>query len=273
MLADSEIDAVVLTTPHSLHAEHVIQAAGAGKQVFVEKPFTLTPESAQEAADACADAGVVLAVGQNRRFSAAGQKLKEMLWNGDLGTLLHIETNFSAPSATNWGPDHWRASREESPAGGLAGLGIHMIDLLTWLGGRATRVTALAKRRALEVDVDDTTSALFELSSGATAYLGTFAVAPYVSFCNVYGTQGNAFAAIDANELFIQGVGQGKEPVELEPVDTLKAELEEFADACEGTRSFRVDPEEAVHTVAVMEAIAISAAKGGEPVILTRGDA
>ena len=204
VLSDPEIDAVILTTPHSLHAEHVIQAAAAGKQVFVEKPFTLTQGSAQQAVDACAQAGVTLAVGQNRRFSAAGQRLKEMLWNGDLGTLLHIETNFSAPSATNWGPDHWRASREESPAGGLAGLGIHMIDLLTWLGGPATRVTALAKRRALEVDVDDTTSALFELGSGATAYLGTFAAAPYVCFCNVYGTQANAFAAIDANELQVQ---------------------------------------------------------------------
>lgn len=273
VLADPDIDAVILTTPHSLHAEHVIQAARAGKQVFVEKPFTLTPESAQAAADACADAGVVLAVGQNRRFSAAGQKLKELIWNGDLGTLLHIETNFSAPSAINWGPDHWRASREESPAGGLAGLGIHMIDLLTWLGGRAMRVTALAKRRALDVDVDDTTSALFDLASGATAYLGTFAAAPYVSFCNVYGTQANAFAAIDANELFVQGVGQAREPVELEPVNTLKAELEEFADACAGSASFRVDPDEAVHTVAVMQAIASSAAKGGEPVTLMKGDA
>ncbi len=94
-----------------------------------------------------------------------------------------------------------------------------------------------------------------------------------MSFCNIYGTQANAFAAIDADELFVQGVGQAREPVELEPVDTLKAELEEFADACAGTRSFRVDPEEAVHTVAVMQAIATSAAKGGDPVILTRGDA
>ena len=47
MLSDPEIDAVILTTPHSLHAEHVIQAAAAGKQVFVEKPFTLTQGSAR----------------------------------------------------------------------------------------------------------------------------------------------------------------------------------------------------------------------------------
>ncbi|MGI9413485.1 MAG: Gfo/Idh/MocA family protein [Hyphomicrobiales bacterium] len=274
VLSDPEIDAVILTTPHSLHAQHVIEAAEAGKHVFVEKPFTLTPQSAQQAVDACRHARVTLAVGQNRRFSAAAQRLKEMLWNGDLGTLLHIETNFSAPSATNWTADHWRASRDESPAGGLAGLGIHMIDLLTWLGGPATRVTALATRRVLEVDVDDTTSALFELSSGATAYLGTFAAAPYVSFCNIYGTKANAFAAIDANELHVQAVGQQKEPVALTPVDTLKAELEEFSDACAGTASFRVEPDEAVHTVAVMEAIASSAARGGEPVTLgQKGDA
>lgn len=270
VLEDATIDAVILTTPHSLHADHVRQAAGAGKHVFVEKPFTLTAKSGRSAADACNSAGVTLAVGHNRRFSAAGQYLKRMLDKGEFGTLLHIETNFSAPSATNWGPGHWRANRQESPAGGLAGLGIHMIDLLAWLGGDVASVTARAKRRALAIDVDDTTSALFELATGATAYLGTFCAAPYTAFCNVYGTKANAFASIDSDEVWIQRVGGERELQPVEPVNTLITELEEFADACGGKAPYRVTPDEAVHTVAVMEAIVKSAKRSGEPVTVQR---
>ena len=140
-----------------------------------------------------------------------------------------------------------------------------MIDLMAWLGGEVSTVTALAKRRALTVDVEDTTCALFELSSGATGYLGTMAAAPYSATCNIYGTEANAFAAVDASELEVQPLGGAKAPRPLTPVDTLLAELDEFADACAGKVPFRVRPAEAVHSVAVMEAIAASTAAGGSP--------
>jgi predicted dehydrogenase len=263
LLSDASIDAVLITTPHSLHAQHVAAAARAGKHVFVEKPFAIETESARAAADACKAAKVVLAVGQNRRFSAAAGEIKEMLERGDIGTLLHMEGNFSSSSALNWTESHWRANRIESPAGGLAGLGIHIIDLVTWFGGEANSVVALAKRRALKVDVEDTTSALMELSSGATAYLGTMCAAPFTIFCNVYGTKANVFALIDANAMNVHVAGKQPSIRELVPVDTVKAELEEFADACMGVVEFRVRPEEAIHNVAVMECIARSAAAGG----------
>lgn len=266
VLADPEIDAVILTTPHSLHAEHVTRAAEAGKHVFVEKPFTLTAESGTAAAAACARAGVVLAVGQNRRFSAAAQALRAMLDGGEVGTLLHLEANFSAPGALKYTPDKWRANRIESPGGALAALAVHMIDLLCWLGGPALSVSARAKRRAVAVDIDDTTSALFEFESGATGYLGSMFACPYTSFLNVYGTEANAFARIDGNELEVQLPGEATAPRQLEPVETLKVELEEFARACRGGPAFRVDPAEAIHNVAVMEAIVASAAQGSAPV-------
>jgi predicted dehydrogenase len=269
LLADPAIDAVILTTPHSLHAEHVIAAAAAGKHVFVEKPFTLTAESGTRAAEACAKAGVVLAVAHNRRFSAVTQELKRMIDADEFGDVLHIETNFSAPSAMRWTEQSWRASRIESPAGGLAGLGVHMIDMFTFLAGRAERTLAIAKRRVLKVDVEDTTSALFDLASGATAYLGTMCAAPFTITCNVYGTKANAFSHVDSDELRVQPAGGQPAVRPLQKVDTLQAELEEFADACGGRAAFRVKPEEAIHTVAVMEAITASATAGGQPVKVT----
>src|SRR5260221_5547327 len=148
VLADGEIDAVLLTTPHSLHAEHVTAAARAGKHVFVEKPFTLTAASGRKAAAACGRAGVVLAVGHNRRFLPGARALKRMVEAGEFGTALHVEANFSAPGALSYTPDRWRASRVESPAGGLAALGIHMIDTMSWLFGRVRRVASPAARPA-----------------------------------------------------------------------------------------------------------------------------
>lgn len=266
LLADDAIDAVLVTTPHSLHAEHVTKAAKAGKHVFVEKPFTLTAASGRDAAAACRDRRRVLAVGQNRRFSPAATAIRRLADEGELGTILHVESNFSSPSAMKWPPSLWRANRVESPGGGLAGLGVHMIDLMTWIGGKALSTMAMSKRRVVTIDIDDTTSALFELASGATGYLGTMCASPHTVTFNVYATKASVFAFVDGNELRIFRAGSEPVVARLDPVPTLRVELEEFADACAGGADFRVAPEEAIHNVAVMEAITRSAAEGGRSV-------
>ncbi len=272
VLADPDIDAVILTTPHSLHAEHIERAAAAGKHVFVEKPLSLTAASGRRAAAACAAAGVVLAVGHNRRFAPAAGIVKRMVADGDFGTLLHLEGNFSAPGALSYTPDRWRANRVESPGGGLAGLGIHMIDLLCWMAGPVVQLSAQAKRRAAPVDIDDTTSAILEFAAGATGYLGTVFASPKTTFLNVYGTGANAFADIDGDRLRVQMAGSAAENRALESIDTLHAELAAFADSCRDGTVLWIEPEEAAHNVAVMEAIVESAAQGGQPVRLDEGN-
>lgn len=271
LLRDPGIDAVLLTTPHSLHAAHVIAAAEAGKHVFVEKPLALTAATASAAVEACRRHGVVLAVGQNRRFATGASLLKQMVAAGDFGTILHAEANFSAPSALSYTAERWRASRLESPAGGLAGLGIHMIDIMVWLLGPITRLACQAKRRALKVDMDDTTSALLEFSAGMTGYLGTQCAAPYTSYLRILGTAANAEVRSDFSEFTVHKSGGRPEGVPLAAVDTLHAELEAFAEACMGGPAFPVALDDAVHGIAVMETMAASAARGGAwlPVVVT----
>ena len=79
LLADPAIDAVVLATPHSLHAEQVIAAAAAGKHVFCEKPFTLTKRRPRPRSRRCARPGVTLGLGYNRRFHPEMTKLRERI--------------------------------------------------------------------------------------------------------------------------------------------------------------------------------------------------
>ncbi len=270
VLADPGIDAVILTTPHSLHAEHISQASEAGKHVFVEKPITLTAASGEAAAAACREAGVVLAVGHNRRFSAPAMAIREMVDDGTFGILLHLEAHFSTPGGLVYTPDRWRANRIESPGGGLAGLGVHMIDLMCWFAGPVIKLSAQAKRRAVEVDIDDITSAIIEFESGVTGYLGTAIACPYTSFLNVYGTGANAFAGIDADQLEVHRAGQDRQTVTIEPVETLHRQLEAFAAACLDGAPLWIRPQEAIHSVAVIEAIVESVVQGGQPIRLEK---
>ena len=266
VLADPSIDAVILTTPHSQHGRHICAAAEAGKHVFVEKPLDVAVEAARPAIDACRRRKVVLAVGHNRRFSAVARELQRLLQAGAFGTLLHAEANFSAPGALSYTTERWRAQRRESPGGAIAALGIHMIDLLTWMLGRVVRVRALALHRAVPVDIDDTTSTLFEFSSGATGYLGTLFACPRVNYLNIYGTAANAYGRVDEDRLELERANLGRERLPIEPVDTIHAELKAFAEACAGGAAYPIEPESALHNVAVMEAMVASAARAGAPV-------
>src|SRR2546425_8908917 len=119
VLADPDVDGVVITTPHSLHAEQVIAAARAGKHVFVDKPFTLTVADARRATEACRRASVVLAVGHQRRRQAASRTIKRLLDEGSLGRVAQIEGNFSGDMGFTFQPGLWRAGRSEAPAGAL----------------------------------------------------------------------------------------------------------------------------------------------------------
>ena len=183
-----------------------------------------------------------------------------MLEAGTLGRILHAEANFSVPSALSYPPDLWRANRVERPAGSVTALGIHMIDALIYLLGPVARVAAQAYRRAVQVDIDDTTSALFAFQSGASGYLGTFFACPHTSYINVYGTGGNALAQIDNSRLTVQPAEGPQREEAIEAQNTLRLELDEFAAACAGQARFTVAPEEAVHGIAVLEALVEAAA-------------
>src|SRR5688572_3205068 len=128
VLSDPAIDAIVLATPHTVHAEQIIKATRAGKPVFTEKPFTLTSADAREAIRAAAENDVTLGVAYNWRFQPALQAIRRMLDDGTLGKLLHIEGNFCGPSVYRFPKGHWRQQREEGPGGGMTGRGVHVVD-------------------------------------------------------------------------------------------------------------------------------------------------
>lgn len=85
LLADPKIQAIVLATPNSLHADQIVAAARAGKPVFCEKPLALTRADAERAVQACRQAGVALGVGQDKRFWPSMREMKRVVESGVSG--------------------------------------------------------------------------------------------------------------------------------------------------------------------------------------------
>ena len=264
VLADTDIDAIVLATPHTQHTEQIAQAAAAGKHVFVEKPFTLTAADAVAAVKAAEDANIVLSLGHNRRFMPSWTELKNRIDSGSLGTILHAETNFSGSGGLQYRPDGWRADRSESPAGGMGGMGIHMVDTLIGLFGQITEVHCVSVRRAVAIDVDDTTSMLLRFENGMTGYLGTFNATVHTQTVRVFGSKGSAEIRQERNFEFRPVEGED-EAIDFGPFDKERAELEAFAAGITDGAPYPLPAAEAIHGIEVFEAI-IRSAETGETV-------
>jgi predicted dehydrogenase len=274
LLADPAVEAVVLATPHSLHARQVTAAAQAGKHVFCEKPFALTKGDAEAAGAATRRAGVTLGLGYNRRFHPEMTKLRERIRSGGLGTILHVEATMTFPNALLLKPTQWRAHRDETPCGGLTPMGVHAVDGMIDLCGPIDHVFCQSFRRVVEIDADDTTSILFRMKDGMSGYLGTMTATGGGFSFQVFGSKGwvrlegmTHVAGASSEERRTRLFGTCKfQPTKGEAevwqaatLDVTRATLDAFARAASGGPAFPIPIEEMIHGVAVTEAIGRSA--------------
>src|SRR5215475_4364492 len=277
LLPDPHIHAVVLCTPHSVHSQQVIAASKAGKHVFCEKPFALTKDDAERAVDATRKAGVALGLGYNRRFHPEMNKLRDRIRSGAMGAVMHVEATMTFANALLLKPTQWRASREETPCGGLTPMGVHAIDGMIDLCGPIDHVYCQSFRRVVEIDSDDTTSILLRMKEGMSGYLGTMtATGPGFSF-QVYGSKGYvrlegmthvAGAAYEERRTRLFGTCKFQ-PIkgdavvwEAETLDVGRVALDAFGKAASGGASFPISVEQMIHGAAVTEAIIRSAGSG-----------
>jgi predicted dehydrogenase/threonine dehydrogenase-like Zn-dependent dehydrogenase len=129
LLADSDVNTVVIATRHHLHAQQVIAGLAAGKNVFCEKPLCLSKSELQEIALAYSQSNQRLMVGYNRRFAPLATRMKDFVekMNGPLA--LHYRVNAGALPA-----DHW-VNDPEQGGGRIIGEVCHFVDFLTFLVG------------------------------------------------------------------------------------------------------------------------------------------
>jgi predicted dehydrogenase len=258
-LVDPAIDGIVIATPHSQHAAAIAACRKAGKPAIVEKPFTLDRSSADAA---LADGSGMVLAAHNRRFLPAAQAIGTALSSGELGMILHMEANFSGNVVGRYTADMWRADASESPAGGLAGSGIHLIDLMIGYAGPISSVFALNSRRVPELPIDDTVTAMFQFSTGASAVLSCVTASTNDLRLKVFGTKGSA-ELIGSDSVKFTSVDGTSRMLTFNPTDIERVELEAFADAITGKAEFPVTTQDVLNGVSVFEAIPKSLAQGG----------
>lgn len=267
VLANPAINAVLLATPHSQHLPQVIEAASAGKQIFCEKPLALNREQALRMFEACRAAGVVLAVGHNRRFWPSLEALRKIVGSGELGTILHIEghnSNENSQSITTG----WRLSAEESPGGGLTGAGLHVLDAFVSLVGPARQVYARLSPREPGPPPVDSAMLAIDFASGVTGTLATVRATPFYWRVHVFGTHGSA-EVLDEFTLVRRRSRATPETISYPGVDVLGSELAAFADAVEDRVPFPIPEAEVIATLGAFEA-ALRSMETGQPVRVMR---
>jgi len=274
ILNDPQIDAVVYATPHSLHAEQIRRTAAAGKSVFVEKPFTLSLADARSALAAAEQAGIVLAVGFNRRFHPSMAMMRDAVRQNRLGTLVTLSAEQTALHGLALTADAWRAQPAEAPGGAMTAIGVHLVDGMIDLAGPVDRVFCRVSRRAARY-ADDTTDILLRFANGASGHIFcSTAATPHYRMA-VYGTAGLAEIIGHPMATFrlIHPVpGDHRRPgppatTETPGFNMLTAELEAFARAIETRAPYPTPLAEIAHGVAVFEAILRSSASGQEEIV------
>ncbi|MCC7486195.1 MAG: Gfo/Idh/MocA family oxidoreductase [Burkholderiales bacterium] len=252
-LADAAVQAVVLTTPHSLHAGQIIAAAAARKAVFCEKPLALRRADAVRAVEACGAAGVPLGLGHDKRFWPSMRELKRVVESGELGEILHVEGHFSNETTRNFYAG-WRELATESPGGGMTATGVHVLDAFVNLVGPVRSVHARLIERPPRPEPVDTVSVLLQFENDVSGVLCAVRTTPQYWRVHVFGTEGSA-EALEQNDLVLRACGARPRHLSFEPVDALRCELEAFADAVAGRQPYPIPVEHMLADVATLEAI------------------
>src|SRR6185437_1939276 len=255
VLADPQIRAVILATPHTKHRAQVEAAAAAGKHIYCEKPFALAKADAVAMLEAVERAGVVLGVGHHFRLMPSMRVLAELKDKGAFGTIMHVEGNYSHDWLADYPADSWRMAAEESRAGGMTGMGIHVLDCFRDLAGPMKRVSALSKARALNLPTGDTTAALIEFDSGATGTLATTIKTPFDWRIAVYGENCRA-ESVSETRAIVRRKGKDEPEVIERPADNhLGRNLDYFAKAALGQGTFPISPADISQTASVLDAV------------------
>jgi predicted dehydrogenase len=274
VLRDDTVDAVILCTPHKFHTDQIIAAAAHGKHVFCEKPLSTSGEEAQRAVDAITAAGLQLGIGHERRFEPAVVALRHAIADGELGTPLVFEGNFSQDKFLDLPPDNWRLSAIEAPVGPLSATGIHLVDLAISIFGRPTQVWARLSTQATNFANGDTLAITLAFEKGQTALITAILSTPFVGRITVLGSEGWVEIRDRTHPEDPQGWdvtrqvrGEDASSAFFPPHSSVRENIEAFARAVSGEAAYPIPLEEMVANARTFEAITRSAMSGAVEVV------
>jgi predicted dehydrogenase len=263
ILEDRAVEAIVNTTPNDAHLETTRAAAAVGKHVFLDKPIANTVSEGRGITEACRKAGVVLALGYQRRRESHFRWIRSQIDAGAFGKLVNAEANISRDRLGKVDLDSWRYTAKGMPGGVMLQIGIHYSDVLEYLMGPVVAVSGRLARLVLPGDNPDVASLILEHESGALSTLNaSYASASEYYLMNIYGKDATAYYDLHQSLRFLKRGESRSSPVACTGNDPFVEELEEFAAAVRGSGSPEMDGERATRSLAVIRAGVVSAREG-----------
>jgi predicted dehydrogenase len=263
ILADPSIEAIVNTTPNSVHLETTRAAAAAGKHVFLDKPIANTVAEGRAIAEACAQAGVVLALGYQRRRESHFRWIKAEIEAGRFGRLVQAECNISRDRLGQFDPSSWRYTASGMPGGVMLQIGIHYVDVLEYLMGPVKSVSARVAQLVLPGGNPDVANMILQHENDALSNLtASYASASEFYMMNVYGKEASAYYDLFSGLRHLQRAEKAARPIATENTDTIREELEEFARCVRTGAAPETDGFWATRNLAVIKAGVRSAREG-----------
>ncbi len=276
LLANEEIDVVIVCTPDQVHKQYTIDALKAGKHVLCEKPMAQLLDDCKAMIAAQKETGKKLMIGQVCRKAPGFMKAKELVDAGEIGELFYVESEYAhdysrIPGKGGW---EWRTDPVQLRHPVIGG-GCHAIDLLRWIAGNPSEVTAYANRKMLTTwPVDDCTVAIMKFPNDVIGKVFTSVGCKrdYTMRTCLYGSKGTIICDNRSPEITIQRellkedgsfdkLDIQKVPVEINN-HNVTSEIEELIDCIINDKPVPTDGIEGASTVAVGCAIVESAATG-----------
>jgi predicted dehydrogenase len=263
ILADGSIEAIINTTPNSAHLETTRMAAQAGKHVFLDKPIANSIAEGAQIARICEQAGVVLALGYQRRRESHFRWIKREIDAGRFGKLVQAEGNISRDRLGQIHLTSWRYKAAGMPGGVMLQIGIHYVDVLEMLLGPVARVSGMLAQLVLPGDNPDVAGLMLEHESGAISSLtASYASASEYYMMNVYGKEASAYYDLFSGLRHLKRGETKARPVVTESIDTIREELEEFVHCVRTGAKPETDGFWATRNLAVIKAGVRSAREG-----------
>jgi predicted dehydrogenase len=263
MLEDRRVEAVINTTPNSVHLETTRAAAQAGKHVFLDKPIANTVADGRALTACCRNAGVVLALGYQRRRESHFRWVRQQIDAGEFGRMVNAEANISRDRLGKIDLTSWRYTSEGMPGGVMLQIGIHYTDVLEYLMGPIRAVSGRSAQLVLPGDNPDVASMILEHESGALSTLNaSYASAAEYYVMNIYGKEASAHYDVDHGLRFVKRGTQGARQVSCAATDPIASELAEFAGAVRGQGEPEMNGEKGTTSLAVVLAGIKSAREG-----------
>ncbi len=270
LLNNSDVDAVIITTPTHFHKQIAIDCLNAGKDVLVEKPLTRNVSEADEILECAKRNNRKLMVGMNLRYRPDSMLIKSLIDAGEIGEPYYIKCGWIRNRSSS---EKWFNRREQAGGGVILDLGINLVDLALWLSNTPKAISVSTKNyHHNSGNMEDTSVSLVRCEKSITISIEaswSMVEEKDTFFAQVYGTKGsiglNPFRLIKS--LDVEHIDLGSTFSET-PAEAFKKsylnELKSFIGALRGLNPVFSSGDEAIQLLKITESMYLSAEKDKE---------